>query len=337
MSTNKIEYKVRNIYKLLVIRFVDFVLNLVLKRKRKTSPNKINKILIIRLDNIGDILLTRPLIYSLSKAYPDAKIDVLLKGDAVNIIKNDTFIHNVFFYSKAMIKAFRKKKYDLLIEPKGRLDYAFLAWKIKPSFSIGFGDAGGGAFFDVSLFRVDQNPIAKNRMISEKLAVEYLESFPEIQLAKELVAKYKKYQEFIVINPFTSRKDKDWNLDNFVSLAKLLRDTGHQVIFLAEKNKEADLADYLVESKEYLLFSKEELFDYVSVIKNAKLLIAPDSASIHIAVAVGTKSIALYGLEDPLVWHPYDADEHVYIRKSYNVNDIQIVDVLDKVKDILVR
>jgi ADP-heptose:LPS heptosyltransferase len=331
MINNK--YKVNATYKKVILSFIDFFLFFL--KQKKIFPSKIKSILVIRLDNLGDILLTRPLMCSLKKAYPLAKVDVLLKGKSVNLLSKDRWINNVFFYSKETIKTLMDNNYDLVIEPKGRLDYAYLTWKLKPKYSIGFGDAGGGAFFNFALYQVNQNQMEKNMMVCKELAIKYEDQFPDILIEQALMSKYKKYQNYIAINPFTSREEKDWAINNFLELAQLLTTQGYKVVFLAETSKEQELVPFIKDKTEFLLFSKEQLFEFIAVIKLSKLLIAPDSASIHIAAAVGTKSIGLFGPENPELWHPYNQDVNSFIKKSDNINDIDVSDVLLEIDKLL--
>jgi len=333
MKVKKI-YKIKSRWKRLILVVVDLTLKFFCKKSQFVRSN-INSILVIRLDNLGDILLTRPLIFSLKKAYPQAKVDVLIKSESVNILSKDSWINKIIFYNKkGIIKMLRDTKYDLIIEPKGRLDYAYLTWKLRPRYSVGFGDAGGGAFFNSDLYQTSQNQIEKNKMICESLEITYKDIFPDIEIKQSLMDKYNKYKNYISINPFTSRKEKDWALSKFKELADVLRSKGCKVVFLAEKGKE-ELVSVVCKETECLFFSKEQLFEFITVIKASKLIIAPDSASIHIAASVGTKSIALYGMENPLIWHPYKGLEHVYVKKSNNVNDIEVNDVEVIVKGLL--
>lgn len=330
--TNK-KYKVNATYKRVILSIIDFFLFFI--KQKKIFPSKIKSILVIRLDNLGDVLLTRPLFFSLKKAYPQAKVDVLLKGKSVNLLSKDSCINNVMFYNKETIKTLRDNNYDLVIEPKGRLDYAYLAWKLKSKYSIGFGDAGGSAFLNFALYQVNQNPKEKNMMVCKELAIKYEDIFPDIVIEQSIMSKYKKYQNYIAINPFTSRVEKDWAINNFLELAQTLTTQGYKVVFLAEKSKEKEVVSFIGDKIECLLFSKEQLFEFIAVIKLSILLIAPDSASIHIAAAVGTKSVALFGPENPELWHPYNQDVNSFIKKSDNISDINVSDVLLEIDKLL--
>lgn len=326
------EYKVKDIKKRVLLKFIDTILQLFIIHPPKCFPPDPERILVVRLDNLGDILLTRPLLKSIRDNYPIAQIDVLLQKPALNILREDKFIDNVFCYSNTKLSDLRQKKYDLLIEPKGRLDYALISWWINPGFSIGYGDAGGGPLFDRALVQLDQHPINKNKQICTYLDVKYSDDFPDICFNRALLDKYAKYHDCILICPFSSRLEKDWSINKYLDLLDYLSEAYH-VVFAGLKTDELRFSP-VSNVCETLLFGPNELFDFVALIKQSRLLIGSDSAPIHIAGAVGTPSIALYGIEDPGVWHPYSED-HYAIRKSNDVNDITFADIKAYVDSVL--
>ncbi|MEK6557622.1 MAG: glycosyltransferase family 9 protein [Candidatus Margulisiibacteriota bacterium] len=239
----------------------------------------------------------------------------------------------VLFDSKKERRAL--KQYDLVIEPKGRLDYALLVHQLKPQYSIGFGDAGGGAFFDVCLFQGDQNSMTKNRAICETLRIKYLVEIPVLNVPADLKASHMKYSEFVLISPFSSRAEKDWGISRFRELASELQKLGKSFLFCGEKSREKEL-ELLVDTKwEVKLFQPDQLGSWMALVSSVKLVIAPDSAVIHVAVAARVPSIALYSLEDPAIWHPYDANRHRVLRaKEGRMSAITTAQVLECVDGV---
>ena len=124
--------------------------------KLKIFPKKVNKILVIRLDHIGDMIMTTPVFKTLKKNFPDAKIDVLSRSVAKPAIEENTNIHKIIEYNASwfargekvdsfsgMAKKLRKEKYDLIFELKGdprNIALAFCAG----GYRIGYGIRGFG-------------------------------------------------------------------------------------------------------------------------------------------------------------------------------------------------
>ncbi len=326
------KYKITHPIKRWLTQILDAVLNFIFIRKA-ISYKEPHKLLIIRLDNLGDILLTRPLVYSLKKAYPQVSIDILLSKESVNILKFDSWITNIFFINKETITQLKNNRYDLIIEPKGRLDYAWLTYKLKPNFSIGFGDAGGRAFFNEALYQIDQNPIEKNKQICNKLNITYNANFPDINVGDTLLEPFQKYSSFILIMPFSSRKEKDWSGDNYLHLITALKKSNIKVVVAGEFSRKEDFSAF-INCANIELFSSEQLYHLVALIKSVKLLVGPDSAPIHIAAAVRTNTLSLYLKEAPSIWHHYKEEDGHYVLHS-PTKEITVEDVEIKILSIL--
>jgi ADP-heptose:LPS heptosyltransferase len=91
---------------------------------------KPNKILIIRLSSIGDIVLTTPIIRCVKQAYPEAEIHYLTKASFKNIISNNPYISHLHFYKgnlKRTIKSLRAQNFDIVID----LHNNIRTWRIK--------------------------------------------------------------------------------------------------------------------------------------------------------------------------------------------------------------
>ena len=326
------KYKVNDLVKLIFLIIFDVFINFI-KKSQNTIPAEVNSILLIRLDNLGDILLTRPLLYSLHDSFPGNDVDLLVANPSFGFLFNEPWIH-IYIKTRSILKGLKLKKYDLIIEPKGRLDYAFLSWWLKPKFSIGFGDAGGGSFFDISLYQVDQNPIEKNKQICRALNIVYKDEYPEIIIEDRLINQYRKYSNCILIMPYSSKSEKDWLIENYIKVANHFKVHNLQVIFGGESYRKIDFdfikkAGYIVE-----LFESSQLTNLVALIKSVKLLIGSDSAPIHIAAAEKTNSLAIFLKENPLIWHPYmEIDGHYYI--DARSEDLALDKLINKVELIL--
>lgn len=91
----------------------------------KQEYENIEKILIIRLSSIGDIILTTELVRLVRKLYPDAEIDYLIQKEYAELLENNSRINNILKYDKKITMAennrnrekyLKKNKYDLVID-----------------------------------------------------------------------------------------------------------------------------------------------------------------------------------------------------------------------------
>ncbi|MBO4555638.1 MAG: hypothetical protein J5706_02675, partial [Elusimicrobiales bacterium] len=87
------------------------------------NGKKIKKILIIRMSSLGDIILTAPVVRSIHKAIPEAKIDFLVKPQFADAVKGNPFINKVITFSGlfAAVNAINASDYDCIIDLHGVL------------------------------------------------------------------------------------------------------------------------------------------------------------------------------------------------------------------------
>ncbi len=104
-----------------------------------------------------------------------------------------------------------------------------------------------------------------------------------------------------VIHPFSGGRTKNWPLENFQAVAQQLGD----VCWLAGPEEELDGATRF-----------DSLADVASCIAGAKFYIGNDSGITHLAAAVGTPVIAIFGPSDPRIWAPRGLKVHVLLNPS---------------------
>jgi len=110
----------------------------------------------------------------------------------------------------------------------------------------------------------------------------------------------------IVIQPGSGGAHKCWHLDNFLSVAKILKDEGADVLFLlgpaeTERFNEENMAKIVMSAPR---LTCPPLADVVSVLSNAAGYLGNDSGITHLAAAMGVRSVAVFGPTDPVIYAP---------------------------------
>lgn len=116
--------------------------------------------------------------------------------------------------------------------------------------------------------------------------------------------------KYILLSPFTGLPEKNWSVEkarNFVTLAEKKYDLPIIVIGTGEYLEEARMIS------KRCLAGETTLLQLVELIKRAECLVASDSGPMHIAGAVGTPVVALFGLDLPLRWAPKHNCRSVYL------------------------
>ena len=255
-----------------------------------------NKILIIRLSSLGDILLTTPLIRSIKKQYPKIIIDFLLKGQYQDALKHNKFISNLYLYEKDENKL-KSNNYDLIID----LQNNFRSRKIKKLLnrpSLKFNKHNFDKFLLVH-FKI-------NKLISlPQIPERYAQTVPNFPLDIESLNLYLPEnikpilvdgKKFIGFAPGSKHYTKMWPIDYYIQLGNALNQNGYQIVLFGGK----DDRQVCAEIKDNLPFAinlcnNNNLFQTVVDLKKCSALVCSDSGLMHVACAVQIPVLTFFG------------------------------------------
>ena len=350
-------YQVNNKYKPLLY-LIDLIGNLFFfsKKFKKLKIEEVKNIAVIRLDHIGDSILTFPFFDNLRKEFPKAKITVITRPANKDILEYNKSIDEIITINPPWFSRSKKrysellrfardnyKQFDLLFELHSDPRNILLASLIS-KFSVGYGIRGFGFLLNRVVEYVDEKKhmIQRNLDILEGIGMKTYFSYPSIKLQKEETEKAKKplinnfiNQKIVCVSVGAGRKDKYWLNEKWAKLCNILmRDYGATIIFTGDAKEEKNIAEIKnkLNSNKYVdLCSKTNLKKLCAIIKNCKLVISPDSAPIHIAKALSISSIALFNKEDPLVWGY--GDKNVSVFKA-GIEKVEVEDVIYQINDL---
>ena len=122
----------------------------------------------------------------------------------------------------------------------------------------------------------------------------------------------------VVLNPNARWETKRWFPDLFAELAdKLVLELNLEVILIGSKSERNDVKNIEVLSQQgvHNLAGKTDLLELAALLKRAHLMITCDSSPMHLAVALGTPVVALFGPTDPVRTGPFGS-EHRVVKKN---------------------
>lgn len=193
-------YRFKNTKTLFLIKFIDaigYILKRLISLKNRIFNNlgesQLLNILIIRLDHIGDCILTTPAIKYLRKKFPDAHISILVNSVSVEIIKNNPDIDEYIVYDALwfkrsasarplrdsvafgnifnLIKKLKKEKFDLAVDFRGDIRNIFLAFLSGIKKRVGYGIGGGGFLLTKEVEYISGiHEVEKNINVAEGIA-----------------------------------------------------------------------------------------------------------------------------------------------------------------------
>ncbi len=340
------KYKIVNKRKKALVTAADFSLSLaaglrLISSHRKPPPGKnsdrIKRILAIRLAYIGDVIMTLPVLPALHAAFPRARIDFLTAGSAAPLLENNPYVHRVisfdapwFFpgkksgYTAAMVRKLAAATYDLGFDFRGDIRNIYhCLWKPGIPHRISYSSGGGGVFLTHPVTWAHlTHKIDYHLDLLRKSGIAAESVLPRIYLSKgEQAAAQKLLVDVlggavpppIAIHPGARLALKKWPARRFADLTRnLVEKTDAPIILTGAPTEAAD--SELIRKKGVIhadLTGKLTIREFAAVIAACRCLICHDSAPMHIACAVNTPVVALFGPSRPEETAPYGQNDIV--------------------------
>ncbi len=306
--------------------------------------NGIKEILIVRVDGIGDVLLTLPAISALRKSFPKAYITLIVNEQAKTIIEDNVKVDKVltlnapWFYGfrkssileyLKLIKYLRGKNFDLVIDFKGdSRNIIFLLFLLKARIKVGSGLTGFGylldknVHYDTNMHEIDNiNTVLKSLEIKHVKKSFFKKTNKKIKIkVNKLFKRYNiKNKDFVVgLNLSPGYPSKQWDIKNFIELSKKLVEVYNAKIILTGSKNDISLSKELMKNNQegiINLVGKTSIRELIELIKRCDLFLGSDSGPMHISGLVGTPTITLFGPTDPKRWKPL-GDKNIIIHKN---------------------
>ncbi|MBU1912585.1 MAG: glycosyltransferase family 9 protein [Candidatus Omnitrophica bacterium] len=281
-----------------------------------------HKILFITLSNIGDAILTLPVLSALKDNFPEASIDVVVGPRPQEVFKKDPRVNRVFIYDKhaglkdkiTFIKKLKAEKYDLAIDMKT----SFLPVLI-------------GAKHRSALLPVARSGIRHKRLIHleslrpfELIYKQQKNIYIDDKARKKIedilqTSGIKNTDIIIGVCPGSKSHLKQWKRQGFADVINsIMKNLQYKVILIGD-TKEAGLSKEIAARIKQPglidLTGKTSLNELFALVEKFNLLLTGDSAGMHIASDLGVKVVAIFGPTDPEEYGPR-GKEDIVIRKD---------------------
>ena len=280
------------------------------------------RILIIKLSSLGDVFHALPTVHMLRTAYPEATIDWVahtayqpLISCFLDVDNSIAFPRNSYVRdARTFLQTLRQQKYDLILDLQGLLKSSLVARLAKGKRKIGpsFCREGSRFLYHATAGRPNFERHAVEQILD---VVDYLEiprSAPVFPIS------FPQYQPpgspHVVIAPASRWPSKNWPPERFAAVAQQLQQEYHAHIAVIGAPGEEDIcqsAYQQLSSNSQNHAGQTSLVEMGSIIASADLLIANDSGPVHMAAAVGTPSVVLFGPTDPVRIGPYGTGHQI--------------------------
>ena len=289
-------------------------------------------ILVVRLGALGDIVHAVPAAAALRHAFPDAGIDWLVDAKHRDIVELVTTVDRVIALENptvagwaAAVRDLRRNAYDVAIDLQGLLKSAVLARASGAARIVGFSiwhlrEKTARPFYSDVQETEPGHVIRKNLRLLRAVGVEDdvirfpLAAAPSRAL-DEIRARIAP-GPFALINPGAAWPNKRWAAERFGELAGFLKEQCGLTPVVLWGPGEERLADSVVAASANAAIAAPPtgLTDLVALSRAAALVVSGDTGPLHIATAVGTPTVSLFGPTDPDRNGPYQTDDVVVSR-----------------------
>ena len=301
--------------------------------KRRASPGAPRRILLLRLERIGDLLMALPAIRDVRTHAPGAQIDLVVGS------WNATLAHAVPGISHvetldarwlaregsgqglpALIKAargWRARDYDLAVNFEPDIRSNLIAAATGARWVAGYGSGGGAALLDVALEYDTRAHTTGNarRLVAQVFGRQATADGGASLLIPERAAlaaaehlRNAKHGPVVAVHTSGGRAIKQWEPEKFAEVARRLMMERGATILLTGSSADAPLVDVVKGAvpRDHLIdiTGDADLIVLAAILQRVDLLLTGDTGPLHVAGAVGTPVVAVFGPSDPARYGP---------------------------------
>lgn len=332
------------VFSILLIDIIGyFIVNLIRFFRRPGEISySIKKILVFKLDHIGDVLMTTPALNTLKSRYPEASLTIVVGSWSRDILKDNPDVDEILLYDAYwfnrninkkfnirktwdFIKELRKRRFDIFYSLRGDFIGILMGSLLKIPVRIGFNNGGGGFLLtrpitpienihqvEQFLYAVGDND-TKSRSQKNK-TMRIIISEPERRFRDAFLKQYNgKNGRFVGFHIGAGYPSKLWTPEKYGILIKRLYDEFgiHSILVGGEEDRAiAKKIESIIRNTDSIdCIGKANIKETAALIEKCRLFIGNDSALVHIAAAIGIPVIVIFSAaNNPINWKPFGSD-----------------------------
>lgn len=275
---------------------------------RRKDPNKshFSAILIIRLDEIGDVATSLHVFELLKRSHPDSKITLWCKPFIRRLLVNDPHIDRIIHTKEEL-----NGPYDLHVDLRGNWHSIFYSFIHPPKFRLDRASirlrnkyAGGQkheVFTNLDIIAPVLNSVPANPELKIYLGK------PEQGKAEAFLLE-KNISAFAIFHCGARRALRKWNHQGFAEIARYLKSEKNlDIVFAGDRTDKEDIEkiQQMIPFKTFSIAEDFNLIEFAALCSKSSLFIGNESGPMHIAAATGIPVIGLFGPGVPVTFYPY--------------------------------
>src|ERR1044072_7106527 len=291
--------------------------------------SNVRRVLVVRLRSIGDTVLATPSLFALKRFLPNAQIDILVEDWVAPVLDNHPHVDNVIVLERGGLMArarvareLRAANYDVVYNLHGGTTATFLTRATGARHRVGFKSYQYGQLHNhqapsplllwqqqkthtveqqLALLGCTGVPVTDrprtNLGISPKAAETVARLLDEAGLSEQNIA---------LIHPAAAFATKQWAVEKFARVVEFLAERGFTSVAIAASDEQALLEQLRSETTVKVVTLALSLPEVTALAARSQLFVGNDSGIAHIAAAVGTPSVVVFGSSNIAHWRPWN-------------------------------
>jgi lipopolysaccharide heptosyltransferase III len=302
---------------------------------------EVRRVLVVRLRSIGDTVLATPSLYALRRFLPDAQIDVLLESWVAPVLEGFEAVDNIITVERGSTasraraaKHLRAARYDVAYNLHGGTTATLLTRASGARHRVGY-----SSYQYSRLFNHTAPPAteiwgeAKTHSVEQQLALLGWTGVPvsdrpatrlavtegaSSSVSKKLrAALVDEAKPIALIHPAAAFETKQWATENFARVIENLAARGFECVAISAPNESQVVAALIENSKARLTaFTDLTLPEVTALAGRARLFVGNDSGIAHMAAAVRTPSVVIFGSSNVAHWRPWTQSPALVVREE---------------------
>ncbi len=290
----------------------------------------VRRVLVVRLRSIGDTVLATPSLFALKRFLPNARVDILVEDWVAPLLANHAHVDNVvvlerggFMTRARTARELRAANYDVVYNLHGGTTATFLTRATGARYRVGFKSYQYGQLHNhqappPSIIWQQQ----KTHSVEQQLALLGWTGVPvtdrprtTLGTSPEAAEKVNQLldgaglnqQQIALIHPAAAFATKQWAAENFARVVEFLASRGFTSVAIAAPNEQELLEKLRAETSVNLVTLTLSLPEVTALASRSQLFVGNDSGIAHIAAAVGTPSVVVFGSSNIAHWRPWNS------------------------------
>lgn len=299
------------------------------------DKEKVRKILIISLSNIGDVILTFPVLDILKNDFPAAKISVVIGPKGQPLLKDNPHFEHIYIYEKRQpvnqivdwVWRLCQERFDFVVDLRNTAIPFFLWPRYRTSFIL---QRDKGRHMREqhltrlrSLYPYQDGPRVRHSLFIKPEDRQYVDDI----IRRDIVHP----EKIMVVSPGAADEKKRWNEEGFAKVCdSVVHDSGVSVVFVGDAADREGIARIQSKMRQRAvdLSGRATLTQVAHLLSRSKVLLSNDSAPMHLASYLDVPVVALFGPTNPERYGPWSPGSQV-VKKDGDMGLISVSDVLE--------